>query len=353
MGGCRRPSPSTLSITRPSKPRASTEAKLNSLKKGGREMSKGCRLCALTLALMVAFGVPVYGWDNLGHMTVAATAYRRLTPAKRDRVDALLKLNPDRPNWLKLIPPGTPPEDQRMMVFMIAATWPDRIKSDSHYSDDGTENGNRPDGVSSRLNIGYPDLLRHKYWHFVDEPFTQDGTKLAPVPTPNALTQIAAFRAVLASNKSDALKSYDLSWLLHLVGDVHQPLHGTARFGKTQRDGDAGGNLVQVCAPACGVRLHAFWDDILGTSDSPTDALAVADALPPAPAQLADLMDTAKWIDESFQSARQSVYVTPIGLGKGPFNITPAYRGAALALARKRVALAGARLANILNNELK
>ncbi len=316
-------------------------------------MSKRHLLCALALALMIAFGAPAYGWDNLGHMAVAAVAYQRLKPAVRDRVDALLLLNPDRPNWLKLIPPGTSPEDQRMMIFMIAATWPDRIKSDTRYSDDGTENGNRPDGASSWQNVGYSDLLRHKYWHFVDEPFTQDGTKLQPPPTPNALTQIVAFRKVLASGRPDALKSYDLSWLLHLVGDVHQPLHATARFGKAQRDGDAGGNLVNVCDPSCGTRLHAFWDDILGTGDSPADALAVAKALPPAPAASANVGDASKWIDESFKAARQSVYVTPIGLGKGPFTITPKYRSDAVELARKRVALAGARLANILNNELK
>jgi hypothetical protein len=108
---------------------------------------------------------------------------------------------------------------------------------------------------------------------------------------------------------------------------------------------------VEVCDPSCGMRLHAFRDDILGTSDSPVDA--VANALPPAPAQLANEGDAAKWIDDSFQAARQNVYVAPIGLGKGPFTITPAYRSAAVELARKRVALAGARLADIPNEELK
>jgi len=75
--------------------------------------------------------------------------------------------------------------------------------------------------------------LRHKYWHFVDKPFSKDGTTHFPeLPIPNAQTQIDAFRAVLASNADDALKSYDLVWLLHLVGDVHQPLHASSRVSR-------------------------------------------------------------------------------------------------------------------------
>jgi hypothetical protein len=56
------------------------------------------------------------------------------------------------------------------------------------------------------------------------------------------------------------LKSYDLVWLMHLVGDLHQPLHCTARFAKTQKQGD-GGNGAKVCATSCRDSLHTFWDD--------------------------------------------------------------------------------------------
>jgi hypothetical protein len=68
---------------------------------------------------------------------------------------------------------------------------------------------------------------------------------------------------------------------------------------------------------------------------------------------LAAKKDAADWIKESFEAAQQSVYVTPIGDGDGPFMITPAYRTAAKKLAKERVALAGVRLANLLNEELK
>ena len=58
--------------------------------------------------------------------------------------------------------------------------------------------------------------------------------RLSPIQTFQMLkTQIVAFRKTLGdSGASDELKSYDLVWLLHLVGDVHQPLHATTRFNQ-------------------------------------------------------------------------------------------------------------------------
>jgi hypothetical protein len=59
-------------------------------------------------------------------------------------------------------------------------------------------------------------------------------------------------------------------------------------------------------------------------------------------------------IDESFAAAKSTAYKNPpIGAGTGPFTVTPAFKTAATTLAKKRVALAGARLAKILNDELR
>jgi hypothetical protein len=58
-------------------------------------------------------------------------------------------------------------------------------------------------------------------------------------------------------------------------------------------------------------------------------------------------------VTESFEDAKSAVYVTPVGGGSGPFPITAAYTDAARTLAQQRVALAGARLAHLLNTELK
>jgi hypothetical protein len=307
----------------------------------------------LVLSCVMMTNTPLYGWGSVGHMAVAYVAYQQLTPAIKTRVAALLKLNPDYDKWTAQIPKGTKASDKAMMVFMIAATWPDEIKSETGYTDDGSDDGNRPDGAPSSQNTGYSDHLHHKYWHFVDTPFTQDGSTLNPIPTPNAGTEVTIFRAVLSSSEPDELKSYDLVWTLHLVGDIHQPLHAATRVSTADPDGDSGGNLVTLCAKPCRDELHGFWDDLPGTGSKTKTAVSYGKKLAKADSTLGSNTDVAVWIKESFDDAQNDVYIAPIGAGDGPFMLTPAYRAAARKVAKDRVALAGARLAALLNNELK
>ena len=162
---------------------------------------------------------------------------------------------------------------------------------------------------------------------------------------------------MLGSTAAEALKSYDLAWLLHLVGDVHQPLHCVTRVNAAAPEGDDGGNAVTVHCPGCPSQLHGFWDGLPGSAPTTeaaiAPAIAAAKKLPKAPAAAAAKLDEKVWIDEGVQSAKQNAYRPPIGAGLGPFTLTSAYQSAAKAVARTRVALAGARLAKLLNKELK
>jgi len=128
---------------------------------------------------------------------------------------------------------------------------------------DGPNNGNTPPSdPSASQNIGYADFNRHKYWHFKNVPFSDDETATKEPPSVNAQSEIELMRTALgASGTSDDIKSYDLVWLVHLVGDVHQPRHAVARFSKPLPNGDAGGDLLKLesrcwCSSACdnGVR---------------------------------------------------------------------------------------------------
>lgn len=309
-------------------------------------MSKLRQLIAVTLCL-VLFSSSSQAWFGFGHMAVAYVAYQKLTAEKKIRVARLLRKNPYyKTKWKALIPKGTPADQRDMMLFMIAATWPDEIKSDSTYQNDG------PSGPSASQNKGYSDHNRHKYWHFIDTPFTQDGTTLPPVPTPNAATEIAIFRDTLASKKSDTLKSYDLVWLLHLVGDVHQPLHSSTRVSAgADAQGDNGGNNVTLADPS--KELHAFWDGLPGDSSNPADVVVYGKTLAPADPAMAQKADVSVWADESFDLAKTVVYTMPIGAGDGPFTLTAEYKDKAQKIAAERVALAGERLANLINDKLK
>ncbi len=316
--------------------------------------------CGIVINLLAGL---LMAWGPIGHMTVAYAAYQRLTPATKARVRDLLKLNPDYASWDKQIPAGTAPEDHDRIIFVIAAVWADDIKGEAQYSDDGPDpGGNLPDGASSSQNVGYSDLLRHKYWHFIDVPFSPDGSALPEIPKPNAETQIDAFRAVLASDQPDELKSYDLTWLLHLIGDIHQPLHATARIIQSDATGDAGGNKVKLLGDADS-NLHSYWDNLPGSDcqfcakkiHCVERAAVIGKTLPDPLAKFVHEMKTAVWVHESFEAAKMVVYQAPIGPAEGPYTIVPwsAYETRAEHLAQARIALAGARLAEVLNHELK
>jgi hypothetical protein len=197
---------------------------------------------------------------------------------------------------------------------------------------------------------------------------------------PNVATQIAALRADIASDEGDVLKAYDLIWLEHLVGDIHQPLHGSVRFNGGS--GDRGGNLVKIklplpmqqtfkCAPSKSTprELHAFWDDLPGSCPADTGlpvAVTFAKNLPllldgaglPGADKVADA-DPADWAQDSLAVAMKDAYAKPIGVGLQPedgssgFLITQAYYDQAMLDAKDRIALAGARLAKLLNENLK
>jgi hypothetical protein len=312
------------------------------------------RIIWLCLSLCAITGHAL-AWDDFGHMQVAAVAYSRLSPLARKRCAELLKMNPRYANWTG----GFTPAEADRVAFVVAATWADGIKNDPAYVDDTP-----PSEPTASQNVGYADKLRHKYWHFIDVPFSPDGTPLVQPSTPNIQTQIHTFRAALADPAlSEDIKSYDLTWLLHLVGDVHQPLHCASRVDQQDPHGDQGGNAVQIqgnqppsicddprfCLKPPSASLHIFYDDITGDSCCVTEALAASRRLPhPKPAQL-DVTDEAAWVQQSSELAQTAVYVAPIGVGHGPFTVDAAYAKAALELGRQQIALAGARLAKLLN----
>lgn len=301
------------------------------------------------LAAVLLSTSSVWAWDSDGHMQVAEIAWQHLTVASRARVSTLLKLNPNYQSWIANVPAAK----RQQVAFVMAATWPDFIKTAPGYT--GTSDV-APPGAASSQNIGYSDHLQHRYWHFIDTPFSTDNTPLVPPVAPNAKTQIELFTAAIASaDASDDIKSYDLVWLEHLVGDVHQPLHATSRFSAALPQGDGGGNSVALCANPCKTpsALHAFWDDVLGGSNSPTTAITAADRLPAAPAAGAAIADDQVWITESFDAAQQFVYASPVGPGKGPYTLSATYKSQAKTEAKARIELAGVRLANLINANLK
>jgi hypothetical protein len=309
-------------------------------------------LISAPLLFLFTSSAPAFAWWDEGHMQVAYLAYKRLDPAIKDKIDGLLKLNADYPNWVC----GAPDEGTaKLYAFVHAATWADDIKTKTGYTNDHVGDAN------AGQNVGYSDHNKHAYWHFKDILYSPDGTQL-PAPDPvDAVTQIKLMMAALptSSGASDDLRSYDLVWTLHLVGDIHQPLHTIGRYTAPISGGDRGGNAEMVI-PATGetIALHAYWDRIFGGYSSAFGAIFDADesgglaSVTPDQAA-AQISDPAVWAQESFELAKSIAYAPPIANGTDAVPLTREYETNARTTARSQAALAAARLANLLNQALK
>jgi len=321
-----------------------------------------CRVLLAFCSLLLTLPQPAFAWGNTGHEAVAWVAWQQLTPATKTRVLALLKLvpaiNSEIPGYAEWLD---------LYLFMRAATWADSIKHHGLHDSDTP-----PPGITAEVNIGFSDPDSHGYWHFIDTAFASDSEQVPTTPAPNASTQIAALRKDIASSEGDVLKAYDMIWLEHLVGDIHQPLHAVERYNGDS--GDAGGNLVRIKVPLpieetfkCPdeklrtiTELHAFWDELPGTCPADTGLKAAADFASSLPKQRdpATTQHPASWAAESFQLAKSDAYADPIGPGThnsdgAAYLITQTYYDKTMQDAKDRIALAGTRLAKLLNDNLK
>jgi hypothetical protein len=100
-------------------------------------MRSTMRWCAAGLLLLLTPSI-ASAWDSEGHMIVASLAYQQLSQPARDRIAVLLALNPSVAQWQTMIPASVPAADRPALLFAIAATWPDQIKSDPMFPDDGS-----------------------------------------------------------------------------------------------------------------------------------------------------------------------------------------------------------------------
>ena len=197
-------------------------------------------LIALVFLLLAPHAL---AWNAAGHRLVAAIAWQQLSPASQDFVAAALSAHPDHARWTKRARSAEP-----AAIFAEAATWPDDIRSDPRFHDD------------SRLEPGLPlsgfsDTARHKNWHYVDLDHRGQAVH------GDADRQIERLSKLLrATRKIDEI-SYGLPWLLHLVADIHQPLH-------VGNDGDDGGTTFEIENPFNKrlpvSNLHLYWDDLPG-----------------------------------------------------------------------------------------
>jgi hypothetical protein len=185
-------------------------------------------------------------------------------------------------------------------------------------------------------------------WHYVDNEIR--GAALA---SPGQLVaKIEEFRTTLADRGAPpAARLLALQFLLHLVGDLHQPLHAAD-------DHDRGGNDVQVIAPGLArASLHHYWDTVF-VGRLGEDPQQVADrllgGLDPSERARAVAGTPAQWAAESFRAAASVVYGRlPPADAHGIHVLDAGYVNDATVLVSHQLGIAGLRLAHLLDEALR
>lgn len=274
-------------------------------------------------------------------MAIAIMAYQQLPPKLQQQCVALLQAHPKIDKWQEKSVNDTP-ADAAMYTFAKAATWPDELrKSNSPYD--------------------------HPGWHYIDYPLEPPDFPFVAglAPEDNILFGMKESEKTLeAAASTPEQKAAALSWIIHLVGDLHQPLHN-AELVTPQLplpEGDRGGNKLFVSVGGNAINLHAFWDRLPGQAFSPPYAANISSRLErefPS-ASLPELqkgLDPAEWslegrtlaIDKAYLHGKLASSFDPKVL---PPPLPPDYLRESKEIADRRLALAGYRLAALLEKIL-
>ena len=185
----------------------------------GQIMSR--MLAASILCVSLLGPATAWGWGREGHRIVALIAADHLTPAARAGVAELLGPNVG-------------------AAMETASTWADEIRDQRPWT---------------------------KPWHYVDIELSQGGYEAARnCPGGDCVVaQILKDERIVADRRlQQPVRAEALRFLIHFVGDLHQPLHCADHH-------DRGGNSVSVKLGAEEMNLHAVWDTavVAGLGDDP------------------------------------------------------------------------------------
>lgn len=254
------------------------------------------------IVLLGAYG-PAFGWGPEGHSLVARIAETQLTPATRARVAEILGPNTS---------------------MASIASWADEVRRA------------RPQTAN---------------WHFIDIPISKAHLDMAR-DCPGGDCVIAEIERLEKSLRDPALAPAErreaLMFLIHFVGDMHQPLH-------CSDNGDKGGNGVNVELAGRRMNLHSLWDSGLlsrmGAEDQLFPALSAASARHARSWSKGPVED---WAEQAHKASQKIVYGRLPKTAEGATAvISPAYERAADPLIRLQIEKAGARLAGVLNQTLR
>jgi len=188
-----------------------------------------------------------HAYDHPGHMTTAAIAYaeiQRTRPELIDKLGLLFLAHPDpAPFW---VASGAATGNERVRrMFIECARWPDDSKFTSN---------DRLSWHSARWAIVAPDA----------PPEAKAAVEAQHgKPTGQAIEAVNLNFAMLRNHESTPTeRALGLCWVMHIVGDIHQPMHVSDLYSKEFPIGNAAATLSYVDDPIgdSTIPLHLLWD---------------------------------------------------------------------------------------------
>ena len=265
-------------------------------------------------------------WGYEGHEVIADIARHFLTPDVAARVDQMLAQDPDTLTGHDMASEATWADVWRGAGHRETASW--------HFVD---------------IELTNPDLKGACFG------FPPSGPQASQGPAQDCVVdKINAFSAELSNPATPpAERLLALKYLLHFVGDVHQPLHASDNQ-------DRGGNCVQVSLGGSRTtNLHAYWDtavvNMWGANPAAVAATLTAQITPTEETTWRK-GDASAWALESYSVSKGHVYTLGskprCDANQSPITLPDGYAGQAKAVAGDQMKKAGVRLARVLNRAL-
>jgi len=272
-------------------------------------------------------------------MIIAAIAYHELTIDQRQSITEILITHPEYNHKWKADYEGVKDNvELGLYLFMRASIWADDIRSNKHP--DHSLNASKWHYMNHELRFPYKGELK-----VADQENVFDAIEI----------NLNIFKERTTSRSEKAIA---LCWLIHLVGDIHQPLHTVSLFSDQFPKGDRGGNSFWIKSKGT-VKLHAYWDGLIGRSTSIQSVLNEVTLIKAAQKMdnLTTDLNPVSWSKESFKLAREKVYLN--GQLNGSVDKEKAqqvpenYGKESKKVGEQQVALAGYRLAGILSHSYR
>jgi len=251
----------------------------------------------LHFTFLSALAIILISWGGVGHKTVATIAYNHLTPQSKGFVKTLLGDT----------------------TLADIASWADEVLRQPQYKNTAPEH---------YANVA----LGLNYQTFSNEIKNQSQD--------NVYKAILENTAILKAESSTMeQRRVALKFIVHFVGDLHQPMH-------ISRAEDKGGNTIQLQYEGKGTNLHSLWDSkLIGTEGKSFEQMSIDyDKATPKQIKQWQSDDMMKWLYESYQIS--SKIYTEIEQNN---KLDVTYYKSHIGIVNERIEMAGIRLAGLLN----